>query len=606
MFEIGNNGSPLSSSLKATENGMFSFSFSGVEVTVVVSYTTSTEPSVLVSCKVDNNELGIHTPNSAQNNWAICTSANLVDGDHTLVVDIPSPAGSSVFFDYILYAPSPNIQPDTAGASLRISSSDPSINYSDGFVVEKDTGSAQLTNAWHAHITVSFTGQQLTWYGVYSTSFPSTPSTAEYTIDGGSATQFSISGPTGNDGSSTTALNQVVFQTPILAEGSHTLMTTFLGDGQGTPLGLAFVVVQNSSSDTSSSPPNSPVNPPPNVPSSTTTNGGTEAFTIIRTDLSASSTQLVTTISTVLSTDVRTPITYLTTNSGGIPTTIVSISDIKSTISTVAVLTSSIRVGTPTFTMMPTSQAISARSETDRNTLIGVIAGVGILVFLLMIVTLFLRRRRGKKGTKPKGLPGFLPSANTNSSDDRIPLRIDSTVVDGTQATRKDISSSGSLSPSSPAISGQELGMGSAGPNQPRPLTSPAPQSLYTLIPGSAIFGDQHQQQENNTTTTDGNIRRTSQAVDINSNNRNHDDASTSNLLDHLHVDDMQQLLRLRRGAMGPEVGDVGADFQVSEISPREMQMDSGIRLGLGRTLSYRSQSSLTLKEKLPPTYTLN
>lgn len=131
---------------------------------VVVSYippssSTGSGSSPIVNCKVDDKILGTNIPQSAQNNWAICDSGNLSDGEHTLVVDIPNAAGSSIFFDYILYAPSPNSQPDLTDVSVRIEADDTSISYSGGFVIESDTGSAQLTNAGNAFIKVSFIGE---------------------------------------------------------------------------------------------------------------------------------------------------------------------------------------------------------------------------------------------------------------------------------------------------------------------------------------------------------------------------------------------------------------------------------------------------------------
>lgn len=242
-------GSPVSSSLRTTNNGTISFNFEGFDIVVVVSYIppSSGGSNPIASCKVDNKVVGTNTPPSAQNNWPICDSGNLSDGQHTLVVDISNPAGSSIFFDYILYAPSPNSPPDLTDASVRIEADDPSITYSGGFVIESDTGSAQLTNAGNAFIKVSFTGQQLTWYGVYSTFLPFVASTAEYSIDGGSPIQFPLAGLV-DDGTNTTALlNQNLFQTEVLPQGSHELTATYLGNGEHTALGLAFVVVQNGS-----------------------------------------------------------------------------------------------------------------------------------------------------------------------------------------------------------------------------------------------------------------------------------------------------------------------------------------------------------------------
>lgn len=184
MFQVGNMGVPISPSLVLTQNGQISFSFDGkyfsvhrrqilpslinfigVEVIVMVTYlppptTTESGQSPAANCKVDDNTISVNIPQSAQNNWAICDSGSLSDGVHTLTVDIPnSEAGSSIYFDYILYAPSPNSQPDIlTGASIRIEATDPSISYLGGFAVKTDTGSARLANGQGQGMTIPFIG----------------------------------------------------------------------------------------------------------------------------------------------------------------------------------------------------------------------------------------------------------------------------------------------------------------------------------------------------------------------------------------------------------------------------------------------------------------
>lgn len=106
---------------------------------------------------------------------------------------------------------------------------------------------------------------------MYSTFLPFIPSTAEYSVDGGSPIQFPLSGLT-DDGSNTTALlNQILFHTEILPQGSHELTATYLGNEEHTELGLAFVVVQNGSGVAApSTGPSGPVDTPTATPSQST------------------------------------------------------------------------------------------------------------------------------------------------------------------------------------------------------------------------------------------------------------------------------------------------------------------------------------------------
>lgn len=184
MFQVGNMGDPVSPFLIQSGSGNISFSFdgkyflihkrqilpsyinfTGVEIIVMVTYlplstTTQSEQSPAANCKVDDNTINLNIPQSAQNNWAICDSGSLPDGEHTLTFDIPnSEAGSSIYFDYILYAPSPNSQPDLpTSASIRIEATDPSVTYLGGFAVETDTGSTRLANGRGQGMTIPFIG----------------------------------------------------------------------------------------------------------------------------------------------------------------------------------------------------------------------------------------------------------------------------------------------------------------------------------------------------------------------------------------------------------------------------------------------------------------
>ncbi|RDB27359.1 hypothetical protein Hypma_004464 [Hypsizygus marmoreus] len=255
-------------------NDSFSFSFEGTSVAVfgtthLVKVDNGTRFDPTWECFVDNVSIGATDPfEFPENNWTLCRWNSLSDGPHTITVNVTT-TGSTFWFDSLRFTPSPSASYDSA--VLAVENDDPRIFYDSKWMALG--GNANFTTEAGSQMKYQFTGTSLSWVGYIPTELPHNSSSGTYSIDGGSPVTFRLEGlPAGG---TVTVYNQVFFSTPELAPGPHSILVTYTGNRQLTPLTLDYLYITSTSSpqttsDPSSSSPSTSISPSSTVnPSST-------------------------------------------------------------------------------------------------------------------------------------------------------------------------------------------------------------------------------------------------------------------------------------------------------------------------------------------------
>ncbi|RDB17765.1 hypothetical protein Hypma_001114 [Hypsizygus marmoreus] len=161
----------------------------------------------------------------------------------------------------IPFVPPTPLQTDTArdsppmATSFMIDDSDPNVSYSGDW---SEVNSSTSNTSWHWHFTKAsgatatlvFNGSTVDVYG--GAPFPSTdPAVSRYTIDGvdlgTTNTTNEVNGP------ATVSWAQLIFHSPPLDDGQHTLTVTYVHGGNGIELDF-FSVLPNARSRESSTP----------------------------------------------------------------------------------------------------------------------------------------------------------------------------------------------------------------------------------------------------------------------------------------------------------------------------------------------------------------
>ncbi|KIM44373.1 hypothetical protein M413DRAFT_442367 [Hebeloma cylindrosporum] len=239
----GNFGQPFLNTLHAVTGGSatFTYTFNGSSGKVIGTTNVKTSGSVqdpVWTCQVDGATIPLSAPFAyVENNWVLCSWTNIAAGQHTLKVTATS-TSQAFLFDQFQYVPSPNA--DITGANIVISNTDSAINYDSGW---KTLGGAlsMMAPAAGAVMSLSFYGTGITWFGYIPVELPHGSTSAQYALDGGSPTTFTVPGSFGG----VSQYSQLIFQTGTLPLGSHTLRVTSQGQTSLTPLVLTWLVVQN-------------------------------------------------------------------------------------------------------------------------------------------------------------------------------------------------------------------------------------------------------------------------------------------------------------------------------------------------------------------------
>ncbi|KAF9563376.1 hypothetical protein CPC08DRAFT_330600 [Agrocybe pediades] len=99
-----------------------------------------------------------------------------------------------------------------------------------------------MTTQTNSTFTMNFTGVSVTWYGVVFPKLPNSPARGSYVVNGESPHAFQLEGLSPGE---VTQYNQIFFQTPPYNQGQHTMVVTYLGNTNTTPLTLDYLIIQN-------------------------------------------------------------------------------------------------------------------------------------------------------------------------------------------------------------------------------------------------------------------------------------------------------------------------------------------------------------------------
>ena len=183
QLNVGNNGPPFQNTLHGTnENASLSYSFNGVSMSLVCFIPLSlvlgrfsgTQVIVLGTsgviksasgtqdptweCFIDNISIGRNISagefGMTENNWVLCQIDQLQDGPHILSLKVTVLHQQTFWIDQIQFLPSSNVPLDNS--TVRVDSSDPSIQYSSGW--KESDGIVNLTQNSGSTIAYEFFG----------------------------------------------------------------------------------------------------------------------------------------------------------------------------------------------------------------------------------------------------------------------------------------------------------------------------------------------------------------------------------------------------------------------------------------------------------------
>ncbi|KAJ2917054.1 hypothetical protein MD484_g3365, partial [Candolleomyces efflorescens] len=247
--EVGDFGSTFQQTLHGTPHpfGNLSFTFEGSSAVVygIVSMMTSTsfEVEPIWECFIDGESSGTPTKIlTNQNRQKLCQFDELDSSEaHTLAVN--TNGNQQLFWvDYIEYTPSSTA--NFTGAFVSIQHDDPLLGWGYGkYIIYRYLFVFGNFERCSDHSV----GTAVSWYGAIPSDAPRTPSAGTYSIDGQSATAFSIrrTPSTENSTSPPSLFNQLFFETPLLPFGDHNITVTYTSSG--IPLSLDHLVIRNSS-----------------------------------------------------------------------------------------------------------------------------------------------------------------------------------------------------------------------------------------------------------------------------------------------------------------------------------------------------------------------
>ena len=345
-----------------------------------VSTTSGVNPTW--GCLLDNVSFNATAPFTyPENNWLFCTKQQLSDGLHTITVNANS-NGPTFWVDYIRYTPSASVS--TQNAVVSVDNHDPAIIYDSSWGPLGTTSTFTTTTG--AQMNFNFTGMLvfhtvrrvllldlrvtgtgLTWMAFIPTELSHNPTSATYSIDGGSPVTFPLNGLPSN---SATVYNQIFFDVSGLSSGSHTLHVVHGGNNNTTPLSLVQLLVTDPSSSSSS----------------------------------PSSSNVLSTGGSPTSTSTTTNVLPNSPNSSHSNST--ALPGMSGTIST-HVPSSTSRSSNATGSLASSVNATSGSHSTPIGAIVG--GAVGAFILILLILLLLLRRRQRKAEIRsPENMSPFM------------------------------------------------------------------------------------------------------------------------------------------------------------------------------------------------------
>ncbi|KAJ6581837.1 hypothetical protein B0H19DRAFT_1116675 [Mycena capillaripes] len=214
LLTLGNFG-PIynGTSHASSSNSTLAFSFNGMSIhvqgTVDVSIDANNVTDPTWTCLINDIQIPSSSFQFYETNWSLCGQDKIVTGLHTLTIQVTS-RGQPFYLDSLIYTPTLDAVFDSA--LLIYPNDDPALNYSEGW---KEDGE-MVTQTENAQVNYTFHDT--------SVSFP-------------------LLGLSSNK--STIQFNQVIFTTPTLPSGPHTLGVKYGGNANHTPLFLKQLWVTN-------------------------------------------------------------------------------------------------------------------------------------------------------------------------------------------------------------------------------------------------------------------------------------------------------------------------------------------------------------------------
>lgn len=265
----GNFGLVYGNTLKVTsasDNGGFTFTFTGdrarIYGTNYPDYESSSDFDPDWECTLNGR---VHTASKKdpyayrQNQWQFCEYTDLAPGQHTIGLNAKG-RSRPFYFDFIRYRASTTV----SGETMHITRDDADIQYNGSW--GPLAGTAHYTSTPQSSVSFRFIGTGLSLQAMAPKDIGSGPSQGTYTIDGGNTVPFTIQGV-----GSTTQYNRIIFSTPQLSNGEHTVVVTYRGSTSTTPLVVSNFVVSGGTNQRASTTNSSPETP--NPPSSGTDSG---------------------------------------------------------------------------------------------------------------------------------------------------------------------------------------------------------------------------------------------------------------------------------------------------------------------------------------------
>ncbi|KAG6855899.1 hypothetical protein H0H87_009579 [Tephrocybe sp. NHM501043] len=225
--------------------GGLTVTFEGKSVTVLGSFTaTSVELGSDIICSVDDSTVHYNSHPSTGNNQVLCTSEELEDGEHVLLVQFTKSSGTDTaqfWFDRLQYLPhNSGTVPD--GTRQLVLPNDPGLVFSSGWE-EASTGFSGMerrTNVNGSKLTFAFQGTSVAWIGSIQPG-TSVNSSLAYSIDGANPTLVLL-GPLA---SNLTQFNQTIFSIPVLLPAKHTLDVIYSGSVDTVSLSLDYLYISS-------------------------------------------------------------------------------------------------------------------------------------------------------------------------------------------------------------------------------------------------------------------------------------------------------------------------------------------------------------------------
>ncbi|KAF8880165.1 hypothetical protein BD779DRAFT_1099932 [Infundibulicybe gibba] len=242
-----------------------------------------TSMSVHYECFVDDTSFGpiLEDGYVPMNNVVLCDGTPFFEAkEYTLTLNITHEDGMHFYFDYITYIPSTS---DPLGsATVLVDKLDSAIVYSTagdwlpgilpGQVIGQADSPTPSNTGSFAHasgssLTFNFTGASVSWVGYIPAQMTSSQSTSNaiYSIDNAKPVPFRIHASDQN------ISNQVLFKSPTLNPGPHSLKVTHQGNATTPPLVLDHFVVSGPTPSLQGSPVASASLQPPSTSSAVAT-----------------------------------------------------------------------------------------------------------------------------------------------------------------------------------------------------------------------------------------------------------------------------------------------------------------------------------------------